>query len=162
MDTSRHSEHEPTLRLVGSAPHGSGNADRAQRVATGGLYQPDRLAADQPPAFATEPETDGPETDGGRLFRRLLIALGLIIALVFGNAIMLRHFGVGLGPEILFSAFAVIAIAGVLTGLQRRDDEHSADERDADSRRSEPSRSEPEGCAVGLCPGPRPPRFLRK
>lgn len=122
----------------------------ASRVPAGGSYQPDRLADEQP---ASQPGGSGrPETDGGQLFIRLSIAFGVIMGLLAINFVLLERFGLGLPPEILLSAFGVIAIAGVVAAFQGAPDAEEPTKRsDAD-----------DGCAVGLCPGPRPPRFLRK
>jgi hypothetical protein len=130
----------PTLRLVNST-----FISAAHRVPEGGLYQPDRLAAEYPPNPVDAPAEMGEETvELRQVARRLVVALVAMIGLAVLNFALLRRFGADLPPVALLTLFGVIAGAAVLSLIDR----------------SKPARVETshavDGCAVGACPGPRP------
>lgn len=122
----------------------------ASRVPTGGLYQPDRMASDLEQAAQEEAPTDG-----GRVLRRLLASGGVMMLVAGINFFVLRRYGLELPPYLLLTTFGVIATAGILACF-------AGEEQASDSQSERAAPAQDEGCAVGMCPGPRPPRFLRK
>lgn len=139
------------LRLVQSGDDQP--ARPATRVPTGGYYQPDRLASDLEDVHV---DPDEPLTDGGRVLRRLLASGGVILFVACINFFVLARYGLELPPYLLLTTFAVIATAGILACFAESDAQAESNQlaKKPDAR--------DEGCAVGLCPGPRPPRFLSK
>lgn len=99
-------------------------------------------------------EDDEYNRESSKLARRLLIAFVLIVLLGIGFYIVLPHYGLRLPPLVPMLCFGAIAIGALLnTGEPGSDDAaHDADDPDgcADG-----------GCAVGMCPGPRPLRMFR-
>lgn len=121
----------------------------ASRTPTGGDYQPDQLADE----IAAQGEPEEPLTDGGRMFRRLIATLGIAMLVAGINFFVLRRFELELPPYLLMTTFGVIGVAGVMAAIAGRGDE---------PKQGRPDACDSDGCAVGMCPGPRPPRFLRK
>lgn len=122
----------------------------ANRVPAGGLYQPDRLAGEFPP----DPNIDDADTplddeavDVRLVARRLVIAFIAIAAIAIINFTVLRRFSADLPPVVLLGSFAIIAGATVLS-LVDRSRPLSSEIDDTDPR--------DDGCAVGMCSGPRP------
>ncbi len=119
-------------------------ASPAHRVPNGGLYQPDRLAAEFPPNPDLEVTPDDPEAvDIKRVARRLVVAFLAIVALGILNYTVLYRFDAELNPVVLLSAFGVILASSVLSTPN------------AKTRAAEPDPTDC-GCAVGMCSGPRP------
>ncbi|MEO1585441.1 MAG: hypothetical protein AAFR96_12835 [Planctomycetota bacterium] len=115
------------------------------RVPNGGLYQPDRLAAEMPPNPDLDPVPDDPEAvDIKRVARRLVVAFLAIVALGILNYTVLYRFNAELNPVVLLSAFGVILASSILSMTDKhRETIANADPTDC-------------GCAVGMCSGPRP------
>ena len=130
-----------------------------------------RRDTDKPPQFFIGPESaDDPGTllhearervrdediknkESQRLARRLLVAFILIVLLGVGFYIVLPHYGLRLPPYVPMLCFGAIAVGALLnTGETPRNDLHDDDDQDANCDG---------GCAVGMCPGPRPLRMFK-
>ncbi|MGP1271990.1 MAG: hypothetical protein ACTS22_01525 [Phycisphaerales bacterium] len=132
----------PHLRLTNQS-----FASPAHRVPNGGLYQPDRLAAEVPPNPDLEGSDAPPDeqaADIRRVARRLVVAFVAIVAIGLINFTVLRQFNADLPPAVLLGTFAVILAATVIS-MADRQRSTTAENEDADC-----------GCAIGACPGPRP------
>ncbi len=96
---------------------------------------------------------DDRNKESSRLARRLLIAFILIVLLGVGFYIVLPYFGLRLPPFVPILCFGAIAVGALLntgeTPYERspQDDEHGCTGEG--------------GCAVGMCPGPRPLRMFK-
>lgn len=130
------------LRVVGPAFEPAA----AHRVPAGGSYQPDRLAAENPPdPLDAELTADDEAVDAGRVIRRLVVAFVAFVGIGMLNVTVLRRFDADLPPVVLLGTFAVILVA---TGISMMDRSTNA------AREDELGGSD--GCAIGACPGPRP------
>lgn len=117
----------------------------SHRVPNGGLYQPDRLAAEMPPNpdLQDVPE-DADAVDIKRVARRLVVAFLAIVALGILNYTVLYRFGAELNPVVLLATFGVILVSTILS-MSDKQRETTAEPDPTDC-----------GCAVGMCSGPRP------
>ncbi len=121
--------------------------------------------------------------EGRRLLLRLIVAFVCVAAMTTITLVVLPHFGVYLPPWIPLAAFGIIAIAVLANAFEEGQFAHGPVDGAEDvidyptSNRSQHASSccsggncgcgsspahEPQGRAVGCCPGPRPPRFLRQ
>lgn len=141
------------------------------------MYDP----PEQPPSLERSDIPDPPE--GRRLLLRLIIAFVCVVAMTTITLVVLPHFGVYLPPWVPLAAFSIIAIAvlanayeegqfaqGPLDGAEHVID-HPTPHRSPNSCTCSSSGRcgcrrdhgrETQGRAIGCCPGPRPPRFLRQ
>ena len=88
-----------------------------------------------------------------RLLRRLIVAFILIVILGIVSYALLPQWGVRLHPMVPLLSFIAILVGALLTGSEREDE----DDDDPD----DPGGGVDEGCAVGMCPGPRPLKMFR-
>ena len=128
-----------------------------------------RRDTDNPPQFFIGPDTqsdpsslmddarerirdeDDRNKESSKLARRLLIAFILIVLLGVGFYIVLPHYGLRLPPFVPIVCFIAIAIGALLnTGDPPYDYDADPDDDGCDG-----------GCAVGMCPGPRPLRMFK-
>lgn len=100
-------------------------------------------------------EEDDRNKESHRLARRLLIAFVLIVLLGVGFYIVLPHYGLRLPPFVPILCFFSIALGAFLSAGDTPYD-HSIEDDDED-----PGCGGDGGCAVGMCPGPRPLRMFK-
>lgn len=112
-------------------------------------YDPDALMSDARERIRLE---DDLNKESSRLARRLLIAFILIVLLGVGFYIVLPHYGLRLPPFVPIVCFIAIAVGALLnTGDTPYEPYFDPDdEENCDG-----------GCAVGMCPGPRPLRMFK-
>ncbi|MEN0019791.1 MAG: hypothetical protein AAF747_02790 [Planctomycetota bacterium] len=111
---------------------------RDQRI----LERRDQLAAEREAARKRE---------GAMLIARLVVAFVLVIAIGVLSFVILPQYGLKLHPAVPLVAFAAIFAGAVLTG--RAEGQLGTP--------SKPKSCDTDGRAVGCCPGPQLPRFLR-
>lgn len=98
-------------------------------------------------------DEDDRNKESSKLARRLLVALILIVLLGVGFYIVLPFYGLRLPPYVPMLCFGAIAVGALLnTGETPYNDLHDDDDQDANCDG---------GCAVGMCPGPRPLRMFK-
>jgi len=98
-------------------------------------------------------DEDDRNKESSKLARRLLVALILIVLLGVGFYIVLPFYGLRLPPYVPMLCFGAIAVGALLnTGETPHNDLHDDDDQDANCDG---------GCAVGMCPGPRPLRMFK-
>lgn len=98
--------------------------------------------------------------EGQRLARRLFIAGALILVAAVVCFVVLPGVGLLLPPVVPVVAFVAIATGALLTG--HAEGKIGTPPDDSSLAHANPSPdSRDDGCAVGCCPGPRPPRFTR-
>lgn len=119
-----------------------------------GIAEPEGLRlADLP-----EPGELPPQIEGRRLLFRLVVAFFLAVALAVVCFVVLPSMGIDIPAWIPLVAVIVIAIAALTNAkaegqLPTPKSRHTADPNSCGCN---------DGRAVGCCPGPRPPRFLRE
>ena len=89
-----------------------------------------------------------------RLLRRLIVAFILIVILGVVSYAVLPQWGVRLHPMVPLLSFIAILVGTLLTGSGREDEDNDDDPDD-------PGEGADEGCAVGMCPVPRPLKMFR-
>ncbi len=102
---------------------------------------------------AAEIDCDRAERDrieGQRLARRIFVAGALILVTAVICFVVLPAMKLHLPPVVPVVAFGAITLGALLTG-------HAEGKVGAHPRKPAPD----DGCAVGCCSGPRPPRFTR-
>jgi len=96
--------------------------------------------------------------ESNRLARRLFIAMILIAILGAIFYIVLPYYGLRLSPTVPILSFLAIFAAAVLTGIEEnRDNDSDYDDDDGDN----PNSCNNDGCATGMCGGPRPLQMFR-
>ncbi|MFK7758669.1 MAG: hypothetical protein AB8C13_01840 [Phycisphaerales bacterium] len=97
--------------------------------------------------------------EGVKLARRLIIAFILILILGVVFYIVLPQFGLKLDPIVPALSFLAILVGAILTARDELDNDPFNDDPLDDD---DPDNScNNDGCAVGMCPGPRPLRMFR-
>lgn len=108
-----------------------------------------------------EPGEVPPQVEGRRLLLRLVIAFCLALFLAAVCFVVLPSLGIDIPAYIPLLAMLVIAIAALMTASAEGQLPPMGSKPGSD-----PSDCKSPGCndgrAVGCCPGPRPPRFLRE
>jgi hypothetical protein len=98
-------------------------------------------------------DEDDRNKESSRLARRLLIAFILIVLLGVGFYIVLPYYGLRLPPFVPILCFGAIAVGALLnTGETPYERSSHNDEQGCTGEG---------GCAVGMCPGPRPLRMFK-
>jgi undecaprenyl pyrophosphate phosphatase UppP len=105
-------------------------------------------------------EEDEQNKEGVRLARRLLIAFILIVILGVVFYVVLPEYGLKLDPMVPVLSFLAILIGAVMTAVEENRDSDDSDDDEDYSCGS--SGCGGDGCAVGMCPGPRPLRIFSK
>ncbi len=105
--------------------------------------------------------------EGVKLARRLVVAFILIVLLGVVFYAVLPQYGLKLDPMIPVLSFLTILIGAVLTAAEEaKDSDDPDDPDDPDDNDNESggccNGDQNDGCAVGMCPGPRPLRMFRK
>ena len=103
-------------------------------------------------------DEDAKNKESVKLARRLFIAMILITILGIGFYIVLPYFGVRLSPAVPILSFLPILIGTVLTAIE---DERVRSENAPDTDDPDEGCCQSDGCATGMCPGPRPLRMFR-
>jgi len=101
-------------------------------------------------------DEDDQNKDSVKLARRLFVALILIAILGVVFYIVLPYYGVRMPPIVPMLSFLAILVATVLTGI-----EESRDGEPSDPQDDSPDACNNDGCATGMCPGPRPLQMFR-
>ncbi len=98
-------------------------------------------------------DEDDRNKESSKLARRLLVALILIVMLGVGFYIVLPFYGLRLPPYVPMLCFGAIAVGALLnTGETPHTDLLDDDDQEGNCDG---------GCAVGMCPGPRPLRMFK-
>jgi len=107
---------------------------------------------------------DEQNKEGVKLARRLVIAFILIMLLGVVFYAVLPQYGLRLDPMIPILSFLTILIGAILTAVEEAKDSNDPDDSDDDSNGSGGccNSDKNDGCAVGMCPGPRPLRMFSK
>lgn len=92
------------------------------------------------------------EREGRRLARRLIIAFVLVMVTGITMIAILPSFGIHLPMPVVLLALSVIIVGSIMSFMGDHPVPTPADEHvDAEAT---------DGCAVGMCPGPRPLRMF--
>lgn len=122
---------------------------------------PDRLLDEARERIRLEDEQN---REGVKLARRLIVAFILILILGVVFYVVLPEYGLKLDPLVPVLSFLAILIGAVMTAVEENKDTDDPDDPDNpdDSGGSRGSGGcGNDGCAVGMCPGPRPLRMFR-
>ena len=120
---------------------------------------PDRLLDEARERIRKQDEQN---REGVRLARRLVIAFILIALLGIVFYIVLPEYGLRLDPIVPVLSFLAIFLGAVLTASEENKDEDDFwDDPDDPRGPNGGGGCENDGCAVGMCPGPRPLRAFR-
>ncbi len=123
---------------------------------------PDRLLDEARERIRKQDEQN---KEGVRLARRLAIAFILIAILGVVFYVVLPEFGLRLDPIVPVMSFIAIFIGAVLTASEENKDEDDHWDDPDDPRGPNGGGGgggcRDDGCAVGMCPGPRPLRAFR-
>jgi hypothetical protein len=101
-------------------------------------------------------EEDAKNKDSVKLARRLFIAMILIAVLGVVFYAVLPYYGLRLSPIVPLLSFLAILAAAVLTGI-----EESRDSENPNAQNEPDGPCKNDGCATGMCPGPRPLQMFR-
>lgn len=107
---------------------------------------------------------DEQNKEGVRLARRLLVAFILIAILGVVFYIVLPQYGLKLSPLVPVLSFLAILTGAILSAREELKDEDDHWDDPDDPRGPNGGRDSDgnnDGCAVGMCPGPRPLRMFR-
>ncbi len=131
--------------------------------------------SDNPPQFLIGPESstdpaalldearervrdeDEKNKDSVKLARRLFIAMILITILGVVFYIVMPYYGLRLSPMVPIMSFIAIFVGAIMTGVEEM---RSQSESSKDQNWENESCSS-DGCATGMCPGPRPLQMFR-
>jgi len=106
---------------------------------------------------------DEQNKEGVKLARRLVVAFVLILILGVVFYVVLPEFGLKLDPIVPVLSFLAILVGAVMTAVEENKDADGLGEDDDDDDDSCGSGGcGNDGCAVGMCPGPRPLRMFGK
>tara|TARA_R110000744_G_scaffold377680_1_gene492936 strand:+ start:130 stop:603 length:474 start_codon:yes stop_codon:yes gene_type:complete len=105
--------------------------------------------------------------EGVKLARRLIVAFVLILILGIVFYVVLPVYGLKLNPMVPVLSFIAILVGAIMTAVEEQKDQDDHWD-DPDDPRG-PNGGKPnnqdgcnnDGCAVGMCPGPRPLRMFR-
>jgi len=103
-------------------------------------------------------EQDERNKESTRLLRRLIVAFVLVVLLGVFSYAVLPTWGVRLHPMVPALSFIAILVGALLTGSGGED---RGSESDKDPP-PDPNGCDDDGCAVGMCPGPRPLKIFRE
>ena len=101
-------------------------------------------------------EEDAKNKESVKLARRLFIAMILITILGIVFYIVLPYYSIRLSPTVPILSFLAIFAGAVLTGI-----EESRNNDDPDAQNEPDGSCNTDGCATGMCPGPRPLQMFR-
>ena len=103
-------------------------------------------------------DEDAKNKESVKLARRLFIAMILITILGIGFYIVLPYYGIRLSPTVPILSFLAILIGTVLTAIE---DERVRSENAPDTVDPDEGCCQSDGCATGMCGGPRPLQMFR-
>ena len=137
---------------------------RSNTTISGPLIGPDsRSFRDEQSSYLIEDarervrEQDERNKEGVKLARRLIVAFILILILGVAFYAILPQWGLRLPPIVPALSFVAILIGAVLSAV----DQNRSEERNEDTRVLDERSCKDDGCAVGMCSGPRPLRMFR-
>ncbi len=139
--------------------------------------------ADNPPQFLIGPDTpiggtpsdpasllneardrihdeDAKNKESVKLARRLFIAMILITFLGIVFYIVLPYYGIRLSPIVPMLSFLAIFAGAILTAVEEAKD-NGTNDSDAIDTSQDSGCCNNDGCATGMCPGPRPLQMFR-
>ena len=109
---------------------------------------------------------DEQNKEGTKLAKRLIVAFILILFLGVIFYIVLPLYGLKLDPIVPVMSFLAILIGAIMTAVEENKDSNGSDDSDdsddEDNRSGGCCNDNNDGCAVGMCPGPRPLRMFSK
>jgi len=105
-------------------------------------------------------DEDERNKESNKLARRLLVAFILIVLLGVVFFIVLPYYGLRLPPFVPILCFGAIATGAILSANES-DPDHDNDPGSGDGSGGDDCDGGG-GCAVGMCPGPRPLRMFNK
>lgn len=103
-------------------------------------------------------DEDAKNKESVKLARRLFVAMILITTLGIVFYFVLPYFGVRLSPAVPILSFLAILAGTVLTAIE---DERVRSENAPATDDPDDGCCQNDGCATGMCPGPRPLRMFR-
>jgi len=103
-------------------------------------------------------QQDERNKESTRLLRRLIVAFVLVVLLGVFSYAVLPSWGVRLHPMVPALSFIAILIGALLTGFGGGDGGDKGPPRDPNGH---DDGVDDDGCAVGMCPGPRPLKMFR-
>ncbi len=106
-------------------------------------------------------QEDEQNKEGVKLARRLVIAFILIVLLGVVFYVVLPQYGLKLDPIVPVLSFLAILIGAVMTAVEENKDSDNSDDDSNDESGGCCGGSDNDGCAVGMCSGPRPLRMFR-
>jgi len=118
---------------------------------------PDRLLDEARERIRLEDEQN---REGVKLARRLIVAFILILILGVVFYVVLPEYGLKLDPMVPVLSFLAILIGAVMSAAEENKDPDDPDDNDSDDSCGSGGCGN-DGCAVGMCPGPRPLRMFR-
>ncbi len=107
---------------------------------------------------------DAQNKESVKLARRLFIAMILITILGVVFYIVLPYYGIKFSPIIPILSFVAIFAGAVLTALEEQRELNAKADRFNDDPNGQHSNQscQSDGCATGMCPGPRPLQMFRE
>ncbi len=103
-------------------------------------------------------DEDAKNNETVKLARRLFIAMILVALLGIIFYIVLPYYGIRLSPTVPILSFLAILAGTVLSAMEEHRDLNNTNNADWDD---DSTSCNNEGCATGMCPGPRPLRMFR-
>jgi len=104
---------------------------------------------------------DEQNKEGVKLARRLIIAFVLILILGVVFYVVLPEYGLKLDPIVPVLSFLAILAGAILTAVEENKDSDDPDDPDNPDNSDDEDSCGNDGCAVGMCSGPRPLRMFR-
>lgn len=141
--SSQHQDHPPQFLIGPDTP-------------TGMPTDPDSLLNEARDRIHDE---DANNKESVKLARRLFIAMILITVLGMVFYIVLPYYGIRLSPTVPILSFLAIFAGAVLTAIEDAKDDPDFESNSNDQQGSNSCNND--GCATGMCPGPRPLQMFR-
>jgi hypothetical protein len=103
-------------------------------------------------------DEDQKNKESVKLARRLFIAMILIAFLGVVFYIVLPYYGLRLSPMVPIMSFIAILVGAIMTGIEEMKSESNTSK---DGEWDDNQGCQSDGCATGMCPGPRPLQMFR-
>ena len=151
MSSSHDHDNQPQFLIGPDMPKGYPNAHHAQHDSS----DPASLLNEARERIHDE---DAKNNETVKLARRLFIAMILVALLGIVFYIVLPYYGIRLSPTVPILSFLAILAGTVLSAMEEHRDLNNTNNADWDD---DSTSCNNEGCATGMCPGPRPLRMFR-
>jgi hypothetical protein len=102
-------------------------------------------------------DEDAKNKESVKLARRLFIAMILITVLGIGFYIIMPYYGVRLPAIVPILSFIAIFVGAIMSAIE----ESKTNAELYPSNTDDPDSCSSDGCAMGMCPGPRPLQMFR-